>query len=496
MFNNSPDNSLLLECNAIRGLVFKNPKRVTVPREVPPVGNIFSDGLETARIRIMYIILHSMDSPSTPRQPVMESYFNSFGPDYMAYALSQLDPFHDTNFVLKGAPSDQNGNSIVIIENKEITLSAAQFGLPVTSGAKFDMHITALPVTSSFRGYRSFLEDKGAITAGPSTGSESAYDLLFPFSVSASVSGAPTFMLNDVGAGNTILGVDTELADYLPSISGPRTQRSMRVIGQSFEVVDESPKIYQQGAVTVYSRNSSLMDSEWFRTSYTLNGNTANTANKGMLQTINGPPNHIEHATIIPNSRTWKASNGAYVINRTTEGPPPFVRPGVSRCTIINPPDVYDATAANSYCSREFVNSLGGYNINDFQACTSFQPYNVCGAYFTGLSSEFGNYRLRTKFMVEIIPDPEDSALISLSSPTLPKNSEFELVLSNLLRELPIGVMQTANPKGEWWRTVKSLFGKALVGVSPVIATSGPLGAAVAPAVHYAGTQIENSSHK
>jgi len=235
----------------------------------------------------------------------------------------------------------------------------------------------------------------------------------------------------------------------------------MRCIGVAFEVVDESPTLYQQGSVTVYQLPSACQESSYL-------GATAVPAAISTPQTknypqdiFNGPPNRIETATILPSSKTWKAKEGAYVISRRSVDCIPFKRPSTSNQTLYNPPDAENPTMRNSFLSREWFNaSFQNPDGNFFDSFNMLTYHNTCGAYFTGLNTEFGTYRLRTKLMYEILPDPLDTSLISLATPTLPRNPLFEKLLDESISRLPPGVPQTSNPKGEFWRQILSVVKK------------------------------------
>lgn len=376
--------------------------------------------------------------------------FSNYTEREQAYAVSQLDPFHDTPYRLEGAPSDANCDSVVMVVNQEKVISASDFGLSTGVGDKWDFHVALLPILQRATFYSARLAQSTQLITGGSS-DESPFTTLYPLTVSAVASGDPTFIY-DTGLPNFV-GIDNKLAGYFPSpTSTIQVPRVMRVIGVSFEVVDETPKYYQQGSCTVYMKQSTIQDSVRLGTAYTPDGLTANIQRNSLFELVGGPPNDLEQTTILPNSKTWKASEGAYVVGRRTDSDNQFRRSFTNNMVIYNPNYPANPLLKNSYIPREALNGI--YDQGDSQWYDSFNqviPYNVSGAYFSGVSSQYGTYRIRTKFMYEILPDPTDVTLIPLATPTIPRNPNFEYALNDLLKNLPIGVQQSMNPKGEFW---------------------------------------------
>lgn len=398
--------------------------------------------------------------------------FARFSEAEQAYALSQLDPFHDTPYRLTGAPSDQAAQSVVFTVNQEQVITAASFGLPTDPGYKWDFHTVALPIIHSNDYYACYLTDTNYITAG-SSASETTTQTLYPINTMASNSGEPTYFLNT--GSPDVVGVDTRLVAYKAGLTSTvNVARSIRLIGSSFEVVDESPTLYQQGSCTVYSRPSSHSTCA-YHVSCVANADTvlSNVYYNG--QSFSAPPHTIQEATILPDSKTWKASEGAYVVARRNVEVAPFIRPSIPNIIMFSNPFPINATQKNCYVSRDGYNQMKNQNNTLFDGTlNAIVPYNVSGAYFTGLNSEFGVYRIRTKLHYEIIPDPADDTLIVQATPTLPRNPAFERLLAETLSLLPPGVPQTHNPKGEFWKTVRKATGIAAKVATPFLTMYNP----------------------
>lgn len=430
--------------------------------------------------------------------------FSQFSVAEQNYAISQLDPFHDTPYRLTGAPSDQACESICMIVNREMVVGAADFGVSTAAGVKWDLHVTALPLLNQASYYTGYMSQSSRVTCG-TPGAESAYKQLYPISVHGVLTGSGTFQDNAVTQTAPILGMQNTVSGY---VSGPSSSvsvpRKMRVIGNSFEVVDESPSLYQQGSCTVYQVPSNCQKSACVSIRAVPAASASYSDKSLVVDLFNGPPNYLSEATILPNSKTWKAKEGAYVISRRSIDCIPFERPSTSNAVLMSPPDVSDVQTRNCFASREWFNaSFQSTDPNFFDSFNMLTHHNVCGAYLSGLSAEFGSYRIRWKCMYEILPDPDDTSLIPLVTPTLPRNPLFEKLLDESVARLPPGVPQTSNPKGEFWKTVLGVVKKVAqttLKAAPIIGAATGLPVApimgVAEGVSNVVGGIENLSKK
>lgn len=408
--------------------------------------------------------------------------FGSFSEAQQAFAIAQLDPFHDTPYRLEGAPSDANSDSVVMVYNQERTFTAADFGLSTAEGSKFDLHFAILPIVQTATFYSSRLDAPTRLVS-TGTGVESPYTNLYPISVHAANSGGKTFSYA-VGSPD-ILGVNPNIGGFFSNTSsGIFVPRNMRTIGMSFEVIDETPKFYQQGSCTTYSRPSCTVN----RFLYTWGGVPAGYATTVYRQVqstcIATPPNDIKQATILPNSKTWKASEGAYVVGKLFSSDNDFERLSTNDVVFYAPNDPDDANLRNCFVSREqFNQALEPQTANWSDSFNRSVPYNISGAYFTGVSGQYGTFRLRSKLIFEILPDPSDTSLITLSTPTIPRDPMFEQLLSKTVALMPAGVPQTMNPKGELWGLVLKTAKKAgkAIASNPVgfVKTAANVGAAL-----------------
>lgn len=403
-----------------------------------------------------------------------------------AYVISQLDPFHDSDYKLTGAPSSLNTSSVISMINSEQVFTAADFGLPTGAGDKWDMNIASFPTSNSTLLYLCNQPQPGLLSNRSIKGLATAADFslrLYPLNIHGVNSGDETYVANPAAVPAPFwTGIAADPLGYTNSNGFPCTRRA-RLVAQAFEVVDETPKIYQQGTVTVYKQPSTSDERKY---ACDLAVDHLDHRFEG-LQTANSlaaPPTNQLKASRLASSRTWSASKGAYVISEKTVEEVPFKFPD-HLDVVLDGESTSDTntTEFRSYWPNTW--RFEGQNTTTKDIITptdaSFHetalaifPFNVSGAYFTGLSSQYGSFRIRFRQFFEIIPTTDDLTLVPLATPTLPRNQEIEKLIQEIVAKQPAGYMQTDNPRGEVWRRVIGTMGKVLETAAPALGTIVP----------------------
>lgn len=459
----------------------------------------------------------------------MAKFLENLPDEYSNYLKVTLDPYHDASIRFEGAPTSRNATSVVLCINQERTYSAEDFGIDPATKPQWDAHFAMYP----------FLTAKtlvGGVEHNNTTGllnlqrdAANVYPTLYPLSIQGVPSGEPTYCVQnftdlDQNYVWDIKGLSNQnLVSYVtgssttnPNRTGPG-RRTLRIVGESFEVVDESPDIYSQGACTVYRYPLDVtpasrivrfpvpaldgLDPAAYGPNPTSVPYAGSFYGGGVIsQCINTydirtPPCNTSVAVLVPGSKTWKAKDGCYVVGTQYEGEIPFK-------TLDTMPTIFtgyqptvgasfnDSTAvysfADAWIMQEFQGSVnasvnanmrqyfvGSYGDPEPDACF---PFNLSGAYFTGLSSQYASLRLRYRVYVEILTDPCDNLLAPLGSPTVPYNQALQELCMKVISSQEAGVPQTMNPAGEKWKQVLSSISKSLLAVSPVLSTLGPMG--------------------
>lgn len=396
--------------------------------------------------------------------------FESLSPEMRAYFISQTDPFHDNPYRLEGAPSDLNSQSVVMCVNTEFTYNASSFGLPTGVGDKWDMHIAMLPISTAtpVNGVQNNLV--GSFRNGVNAFVNNI--VFYPLTICGVPAGGTTYKWTASPLTNVLQyqGLPNDYpSNLVRQASGGFGGRTFREIGRSFEVVDQTAQLYRQGSVTVYEFPSECID-RMATYSPIANSATTTVTNNRTSTYLRMPATSVAQATRVPGSKTWDASHGVYCTGRKTVEQIPFSTGSDQAVVFLGDPQAETISNTTTYNSFVSLSARTQASVVNGQS-TSVAPYGSYGAYFTGLSSEYGTYRIRFKQFFEILAAPSDYDILPLMSPTVPRNPEAEWLISQTLAKLPCFVPQTMNPKGEAWRKVVKAAGNVLVTLSPLAAS-------------------------
>lgn len=407
----------------------------------------------------------------------MTSVIEQLPEGYSNYLKTQLDPYHDSTIRFEGAPTSRNCSTVTLKFDQEDTFSASDFGIDWNVTPQWDAHFAMYPMLNSVPVLSG--NEKDFLTSFVSFSEDTP--VLYPMSLHGVKSGASTYMTTDYTTDTPkIKGFDCQaLIKYATAFTdnGPG-RRCMRIVGASFEVVDETSPYQTQGAVTVYRYpldctpanrrvSHAIAASPPNQISTQINGGAAG----GTLVSRNincydlrSPPSNTAVAVLVPGTKTWKAREGAYVVGTQYVSEVPFKTVDSSDFifTGYSPsagtPGVVDHRY--SFGSDSILQSYQGYvNSTGFATSPALTvnavfPYNLSGAYFTGLSSQFTSLRLRYRVYAEILTDPGDNQLAPLSSPSLPYEQALQEYCMRLIAMEEAGVPQTMNPKGEKWKMI------------------------------------------
>ena len=395
--------------------------------------------------------------------------------DKKQYFISQIDPFHDKPLNVKGAPSTLNGNSTVLTLNQTKTVNAADFG--IGAGKKWDLHVAMFPTVEPDVTFSGTMQ-KPANFVGKTSGTGTPQRTLYPLAMHADEHGTGEEITFVEPSGTaTWIGLDNSSISTMVDANGHTQSRRFRLIGESFEIVDTTPELYKQGSCTVYSYpNTSYTGSNY--TSYEVGALVTEVfgANKHLTM----PPSNIATAVVQPNSVTWPAKDGCYVVGRKSALEVPFQKLDATPYLFHGSrPSTGDSTNGGQYAfiSTRVVQEGGAaFPV----ASNAVFPYNLSGAYLTNLDSDYSSFRIRYRTMWEIIPDPSDATLTTLATPTMAWDQELEELIQHVLSTLPVGVRQTDNPSGEFWRGVLKTSSKILKAAMPLLTIADPRIAAAA----------------
>lgn len=423
---------------------------------------------------------------------IVERLVDTLPEGYSNFLKVSLDPYHDRTIRFEGAPTSRNSSSVCLVFNQEMTIAADDF--PGITEPTWDAHFTMYPFINTVNCQ---LADEYKNLILPDITSNV---VMRPMNVFAVNSGVPTYCGQtgqDLGLNQK--GFDlSSLASYItgePANDGPG-RRMLRIVGESFEVIDESPEIYQQGAVTCYRypmdvtpQNMMIEGAQPANATWTITGLPSVPAIQ-LRQFLNchslkPPPVNTASAVLIPGSETWRAREGAYVVGTQYESEVPFrtldstpvnfvgyspqTQPNVSPTGYYS---IIDAQCTSQTYQGGFV--VGGAAAPETLLQNAVFPFNMSGAYFTGLSAQYAVLRLRYRTYVEILTDPADNVLSPLSSPTLPYSQSLVEFCMQVIAKEPAGVPQTWNPAGEKWKKILHTIGEVADTLGPALSSISP----------------------
>lgn len=378
-----------------------------------------------------------------------------------------MDPFHDFPLSLSGLPDMTGGASVVRCFKLKQTI-VRPTSLAATD--KWDCHIFTLPfIDTVFLTSRTV--ETGNQISGILGGDAGAQGI---FGTVNAISGAATGEWFSPTTGLTGL----ELKPLVAALNLSRRSLA-RIIGLGFEVHNDTPQLYKGGSVTVYDCpqgdfHHQLMSS----TVSSLNANSEAKQATGPWVGLRRPPDNVSQAMQMPNSVTWEAAEGCYVVNKIDLSRSNYTQPS-------NVPILFTGQGgADSLVvsgQKELVTSwevpgliTGGspsYYAHAGSAITGdrqyrLTPIHTSGAYFNGLTPET-ILTLEVHIFVESLPvnDPSELALATPAAEYDP----FALQLyEKSIRTLKSGVPVHMNAKGDWWKMV----GNALLSAAPNVANA------------------------
>lgn len=397
-------------------------------------------------------------------------------PDGIDFLRTAFDPFHDFQVLPAGYPDVDDARSIVLCYTQAETVSAPGTG-------SWDLMVWNAPLQ-----FTAFLHDAPSapaqwmaapmndfaqyINVQLADGDPAAY--VSTFNVYRADSGDDLFV--DDGAWAPTDFVATSYSAKMTNLLG----HASRIIGLGFEVHDISAEINKQGSVTVGTvpTNTQMKVREYF--AHSDRAATPPADGHYSVKSIDfmGPPSTLAQATAYPNSTTWEAKKGVYVVPRlsSVSNPVNMVEPativGLPRAVL---PTGVAATTHVFTTTPEIVvvrDTEGSEYDTRIPGPVQFADFNTSFAFFSGLHPD-GQFRVTMRSYVEYFPR-HDQDLLAVATPSPGLDEKALRLYSEIARNVPVGVPVDFNAKGTWWKMVS----KVIKDVAPIAA---PIIGAVAP---------------
>lgn len=408
-------------------------------------------------------------------------------PEGLKWLVSATDPFHDEPIACEGYPDLTT--SSVLTQTVQYTTSVSAPST-VQPGQPFDVHVFFNPVTPPL-GF-----------TPPGAGLSSTDSRLLQYGVTSTGQVIPTssvWLYSGVNAVACPAGTNIFTAPGgqvpTPSIAFQQTFASgnFRLIACGFEVVNTTAELYKGGSVTVYRSPS------YHQLANLYSGPPTSTISVASKLTMM-PPGTQAEATLFPTSRTWGASEGAYVVCTLNSDEIPFVSSLPNhQAGLITNSDVASLTTGTGN-RLAYLPAPPDPSTGRTAGMNSIFPFDVSGAIFTGLNPN-STLQVTVRYVVERIPSTTEPNLLVLTRPPCPYDPLALEIYSRVIAMIAPGVKVSDNPDGEFWASVLDVIGDVLpalgVALTPVL---GPvatvLGAAGSAASKSGAATVRNNAQK
>jgi len=367
------------------------------------------------------------------------------------FLRKSVDPFHDFEVRLEGLPDSYSGNTVV----QEITKSVSITADPSYTG-NWDCHIAIMPellntaatglYASNLATFFGSVSATGSVSNIIPTAQNSA--AMGPFLISKCPTGSLTFPQTSSNPTAALLSAPS-FVEYFDGVK--------RLIGIGFEVANTTAELYRSGSVATYKMPQTVEYNSYVNTVPTIAGTTPT-----LFIESRSPPASLSEAVLLPNSRQWEASRGAYVVGHM-DVDECKMRQDVSANRIFTNGD-YSSVAHTCIVTSATAN----YANSCFSKPTSF---DTSGAYFTGLSTQTV-LTLTMRIIVESAPTSTNSQLVVLATPSPAYDPKAIMLYKDIVVSMPSGVPLSENDGGEYWRKACSILSATISGFGSEILKS------------------------
>jgi len=429
-------------------------------------------------------------------------------PAGLNWLIASTDPFHDEQLNVEGFPDLSTSKCIT-----QTLTYTTNITTPLGDTSLWDCHVFFNPNSPSIA------FDYGS-TFGLAFANKAYYRSLVDVCGNVTQSGSGLVIYggtNAIGVANNVdwqtAGTGVTNADL--QLPPTFCQGYYRVIGCGIEVTNTTAELYKGGTCTVYRSPAfstcgtvQAIVSSTTATATTTATCTTVTEVNGVIKIeniddvppadslvfqsrqiacdfANLPPSTQSTAALYPNSRTWGAADGCYIVCTMNSEGNPFVSPVPGRTSGLILGVDNNTLTTNVGLRTAWLPKWGPGPTNFYTpGLSSNLPYDISGAVFSGLNSNT-TLQVTTRYFVERLPAISDPNLLVLARNPCPYDPMILELYSRAVLELPVAVKVGENPLGEWFFDIL----QALAGVAPAIgAAFGPVGAAVGAGIGGVGT--------
>lgn len=353
------------------------------------------------------------------------------------WLVAACDPFHDTDYSVKGYPDVMTASTVVQLVKKQLQIRVPTSGAgAVPSGQNWDCSIVLTPDLVS-QLYADFQQVDPFGNVVSSTGAQGC--VWGGLVVAAGPSGADMWPSPTNLATLTVTNQSLDVQDYV--------QGNMRLIAAGFEVVNTTASLQKQGQCTAFRVPNHQTENVYYYPTTEANALMA-------IPTITSrlPPGNLAEATILPGSRTWAAEEGAYVVARQNGSTNPMRQPTYKPTSF--PLDDTTSLSPVSTITEPTLSNFTHNGAGQSQGCVAGLPvpFDISGVHLTGLSYQT-TLTVNVRWLLERMPGPYEPDLVVLATPAASYDPLALELYARALADMPPGVMLKENPLGEWFRS-------------------------------------------
>lgn len=355
------------------------------------------------------------------------------------------DPYHDYNLRLSGFP---DGKALISAIQRFAGRYDISCPFTLNAGETWDFHVFTTPLHS-----------------------------VTPFFAGISSIGTVLTMLgnatsNDVGPVNVLYKryssagvVNSTILIALPStVEADSVMR--RTVSLGYEIHNTTPELYKSGSVSVYRQP--ILDSHADIVFNITSAPVSRTINH--VQLICQVPYSIADVQMLPNTRTWEASEGVYSVCL------PHSNNDFS-CPIATTLLIKAGILDNSYLSTRI-------DASTVIRHSTFSPLHCSGVMSSRFSDSNQTYVLDFRQTIETIPSTDNLTLMSFAGTAPSADLGFLKLYKRMINNIPPGVPVHFNEAGDWWRSIISVVKDVLPAVSAALPGHfKPIAMALTPAI-------------
>jgi hypothetical protein len=386
-------------------------------------------------------------------------------PTSMGYLWAVLDGFHDHEFTMEGVPDQMIAGSV-----RQCVRQTATIAVPGGITGNWDCNIVSFPDSLPYLSpqYQQDVNTVGGITSGLNSYQGGTQNYLAGGIIGyASASGAA----QNMGSATPMVMASVQASKssssqrYIANVPG-----SWREYARSIEVINSTAPLYQQGQCIVWRQPMPSITEA--TTSFMMDPSQTTGSLPGAFSAVRAPspPASSAEAIQLMGSREWHAKEGCYFMNTSNGDDNPLIN-GQYMYTLWYDDNFNDVSVHGPQWD---IRGPTGYSVPAYRP-TAYQPFNMSGAYFVGLSNQT-TLTVSVRSYVEIFPSQIGNTLTSLASPSAPYDERARRLYAECMKTMPPGVMLCENGFGDW---LSDVAGKIANFVSPVANVVGRIAGSI-----------------